>query len=54
LCRRGGCILFVLPVFTTALITYILGGDFGEGMIYGLVVDGGIVGLLYAIHKRYS
>jgi len=25
--------LVVLVVFTTALITYFLGGDFGEGMI---------------------
>jgi hypothetical protein len=48
-----GC-LVVLTVVTTALWTFFLGGGLGEGMIYGLVVVGGIVCLLYAVAKYYS
>ena len=41
-------------VFLTAVWTEVFGGGFGEGMVYGLVVLGAIVGLLYAVHKRYN
>jgi len=30
------------------------GGDFGEGLVYGLVMIGGAVGLIYAVAKYYS
>jgi hypothetical protein len=46
--------LVVSVLISTALITYFLGGGLGEGMVYGLVVLGGIVSLIYAVAKRYS
>jgi len=42
-------------VFSIALLNELLfGGDFGEGLVYGLVALGGAVGLIYAVAKYYS
>jgi hypothetical protein len=48
-------LLVVLFVFSIAVFNEMfLGGSFGEGLVYGLVVIGGAVGLVYAAAKYYS
>jgi hypothetical protein len=48
-----GC-LVVLVFVTTVLISVMFGDGLVEGMVYGLVVLGGIAGLMYAAIKHYS
>jgi hypothetical protein len=48
-----GC-LVVLLVVTIALWTFLLDGGVVDGIIWGLIVFGGIAGLMYAVTKHYS
>jgi hypothetical protein len=41
-------------MYSAIVIAGLFGGDFSDGVLLGLAVLVGIVGLLYAAHKRYS
>jgi hypothetical protein len=49
-----GLPMILLYVVTIGLLTYWFGGGLVDWVIACLVVFGGIVGLLYAVNKRYN
>jgi len=54
-CCAGPVFLFFAAVIVLSAALFnalIFGGGLGEGMVYGLIVVGGIVWLLYAVGKR--
>jgi hypothetical protein len=46
------CIVALL--YSAIVIAGLFGGDFSDGVLFGLAVLGGMVGLVYAAYKRYS
>jgi hypothetical protein len=54
-CGGMAALLCVASLMGTAIvIAGLFGGDFSDGVLFGLAVLVGIVGLLYAASKRYS
>jgi len=49
-----GCLVILFVCSIAVLNELFFGGSFGEGLVYGLVVIGGAVGLVYAAARYYS